>query len=864
MAGGFFFLRSFLCVVLSGSAGSCIRHSIQAESPELAGAGSYLSKGSVAQTDLTGSSALIPDRNEKLRADETLSLQASEHKVLRRTKRRWSPLPFNIKENEPPPFPREVELIGSDSSANYSVYYQISGPGVTEPPVGLFTVDPDTGMLSMHRTVNREDHHQFVFIARVYDRRTKEETDRPLPITVNVQDINDNPPVLSGSLSISMPERSSAGTRVGKINVTDTDEPGTLHTKVRFTLLDETDLFRINPETGEVYTKTNSLDREVQDTYLLTVELQDMDGASDGLSTTGTVTIILTDINDNPPTFKEKKHTATVKENTADVLVLRIPVDDKDLEKTPNWNAVYKIKKGNENGNFRMETDPNTNEGLLYVIKPLDHEVSSNVKLEVMAMNEADLVGTKATWATVPVDLTVIDEDEGPEFSAPILSLRVKENVENGTVIGTYVATDPETKSSEGIKYYKMTDIGSWIDVDENTGSLTTLTTLDRESPLVIDSLYNITVKAVDASSKTGTGTVLIQIEDINDNAPVIPAKGMVLCEGGDTSSVLVEAVDSDADPFSGPFSFALPKGHDGKWRLTDVTATSVRLEPAQDLPTGVYSVPLRVEDLQGFGETQTVTVRICHCHGGECPARTSSVSLGAWAILAMLLGLALLLLLCLCCALACTMQREKIYIDDVSTGMLLKSNTEAPGEEVNSSIMVIPASAVDGSVKMGHMNGLATMSSSTLGKQNQVFQEGMAQSAGLQEVSMMDTQNIYSSARYGSGFYGSGKYSSAQYTGTMRSSHAEGYALHEHAGFSSLDTWRTNDLYLQKKLVFLAAEDEGRYADDQPLEFEYEGQGSPAGSVGCCSDQAQDESLEFVDTLGSKFKTLADVCTQE
>lgn len=69
-----------------------------------------------------------------------------------------------------------------------------------------------------------------------------------------------------------------------------------------------------------------------------------------------------------------------------------------------------------------------------------------------MARNEAPLVGTSATWQKVPVDINVEDVDEGPEFSAPILILKVKENLPNGTLIGTYTATDPETKSSKGIK----------------------------------------------------------------------------------------------------------------------------------------------------------------------------------------------------------------------------------------------------------------------------------------------------------------------------------------------------------------------------------------------------------------------------
>lgn len=44
-------------------------------------------------------------------------------------------------------------------------------------------------------------------------------------------------------------------------------------------------------------------------------------------------------------------------------------MEDKDLINTPNWKSKFIITKGNENGIFRIDTDPKTNEGLLYVVK---------------------------------------------------------------------------------------------------------------------------------------------------------------------------------------------------------------------------------------------------------------------------------------------------------------------------------------------------------------------------------------------------------------------------------------------------------------------------------------------------------------
>jgi len=58
----------------------------------------------------------------------------------------------------------------------------------------------------------------------------------------------------------------------------------------------------------------------------------------------------------------------TVKEGQVGMVPLRLHVTDRDLAHTPAWNAVYTIE-GDTGGNFKMETDPNTNDGVLTVIK---------------------------------------------------------------------------------------------------------------------------------------------------------------------------------------------------------------------------------------------------------------------------------------------------------------------------------------------------------------------------------------------------------------------------------------------------------------------------------------------------------------
>lgn len=58
---------------------------------------------------------------------------------------------------------------------------------------------------------------------------------------------------------------------------------------------------------GVVRTALADMDREVQERYLLVVQAKDMIGQMGGLSGTTSVTVILTDVNDNPPRFPRSK-----------------------------------------------------------------------------------------------------------------------------------------------------------------------------------------------------------------------------------------------------------------------------------------------------------------------------------------------------------------------------------------------------------------------------------------------------------------------------------------------------------------------------------------------------------------------------
>ncbi|KAM9322448.1 desmocollin 2-like protein [Pholidichthys leucotaenia] len=781
-----------------------------------------------------------------------LETRNSDQVVLRRSKRRWAPPDFHILENDVGPFPKDVDTLVSDTSAKFPVYYTITGEGYDTHPVGVFSLNQETGMLRVLKAVDREQFPEFTFIVRVFNKQTREETDDPLPMKVVVDDVNDNAPHFTDQLQFSVLEHSNPGTVVGEVNASDRDKEGTDHVKIKYTLESENGLFAIDGATGIITTKTNTLDREVKDKYLVIVKITDRNGSPSGLFNTGTATISLSDINDNPPTFTKTSYKVSVSENEKEKLLLRIPVEDKDLIKTPNWASKFVITKGNEHGDFRIDIDPITNEGLLYVAKPLNHEKKKNINLEITAQNQVPLSGTSAKWMSIPVDVAVTDVDEGPEFTAPIVRFTVKENTPNGTVIGLYTAVDPETKSSEGIKYYKLTDPGSWVNVDRDTGELRVANTIDRESSLVEDGIYNITVKAADSSTKTAVGTVILQVDDANDNMPKVPEQ-LRMCDGdGDLASVVVVAEDKDAPPNSAPFTFSLPPNHDGKWSLTRYNDTAATLKQTEELHTGIYEVPMMVTDLQGIGKLQTAKVRICYCVDGDCPAAERNISFGPLGLLALLLPLLLLLLLFLAFIFFCMTRRDKVEMEDFTDGggILLKSNTEAPGDEVDSSLITVPSVAVDqavkGSVKGVNAGWQGDKNTGTI-KTNGAIDDRFYNTG----ITTSNTHEFYS-GQYGSQFevpFGSHLIGSGVGTGS----------LYRNQDF--LRIWHTNGICLQQKMAYMGTEDEDRYADDIIHAYGFEGRGSTAGSVGCCSDYDERDNLDFLNTLGPKFKTLASVC---
>ncbi|KAM6915869.1 cadherin-4-like [Xenentodon cancila] len=302
----------------------------------------------------------------------------------------------------------------SDKAA--SRIYSISGPGADQPPVGLFTMDKNTGKLYVTQPLDRETQSRYTFIANaVADGENPEE---PLEIVIFVIDQNDNNPVFNVStFNGEVAEASPKGFEVIQVVATDADDPTTDNGVIRYSIVNQEpkepsdSLFSINPVTGVITVDADGLDRKKYPQYTLDVKAADMEGR--GLSGNANVILKVTDSNDNAPIYTQSLYEVTVAENQVDVVVVTMSVTDADEPDCLASNAKFTIIDGDPEGLFSVKTGTNKKEGIITTAKGLDFEKNSKHTLLVSVQNEVPF-STPLPTAIATVVVTVEDANEPP------------------------------------------------------------------------------------------------------------------------------------------------------------------------------------------------------------------------------------------------------------------------------------------------------------------------------------------------------------------------------------------------------------------------------------------------------------------
>ncbi|NXW22595.1 DSG1A protein, partial [Circaetus pectoralis] len=715
-------------------------------------------------------------------------------KTFRRQKREWIKFAAACREGEDNSKRNPIAKIRSDCEENHPITYSISGVGIDRAPYGIFVVNPRTGEINITSIVDREVTPVFVIRCFAKHSVTGVDLEPPLELRVRVLDINDNPPVFAQTVFTgSIEENSMDNTLVMKIIASDADEPNHLNSKIAFKIESQEPsgppMFIMNKYTGELHL-ANYLDREQHSSYTLVVKASDRDGAADGISSLCSCNVKVIDVNDNFPTLAQSSFSASISENSLSSELLRIQALDADEEFTDNWLAEFFFISGNEDNWFEIVTDRATNQGILRVIKELNYEHLQSHSLIIGVRNVAAFhhsVAQDFRMSGTPLTIEVKNVDEPPRFHPSSVVFSVPERTRANYVVGTYTAIDEDTGAIASNVYFYFTkyrysigrDPGAWFRINQNTGEITLNKAIDWESIYVANGQYRAEVLAITrgAPRYTATGTIVLSIQDINDNCPTINTELRKVCMH--SPSVIITAKGMDGDLYGSPFTFSIHGEPQTTWIIRSIN---------------VIPILMSMSDCCGCGPGAAGGVGT----GFEPVPECTEGAIHPWGI-----------------------------------------EGAQPEDRVSTSHQIL--------CKFSQSTGRITFLFLFSDIYTNTYGGGGVVASGVEETTGVG---------YGTG---TGYGTAGGISGTGEAKGSIGGTIKEYREGGVNMAFLDN--YFSEKAFVYADEDEGRPANDCLLIYDHEGVGTPVGSVGCCSFIGEDIDETYLDTLGPKFKTLAEIC---
>lgn len=238
--------------------------------------------------------------------------------------------------------------INASSPRGQNIFYTI----IDGDPSVQFDIGFNTGVLSVIHPLDYETAFSYHLTVRATDSLTGAHAE--VSVNLQIQDVNDNPPIFQERLYRAvLSETSTVGTPALKVVATDQDSVrnSVIHYRILSNGKNSTDYFHIDSSSGLILT-ARTLDHELVQEFVFTVRATD--NGFPALSSEASVTVMVNDINDNPPVFNQLIYEAYVNELAPRghfvTCVQASDADSSDFDK-----LEYSILSGNERMLFVMD-----------------------------------------------------------------------------------------------------------------------------------------------------------------------------------------------------------------------------------------------------------------------------------------------------------------------------------------------------------------------------------------------------------------------------------------------------------------------------------------------------------------------------
>ncbi|XP_035289718.1 protocadherin-1-like [Anguilla anguilla] len=515
----------------------------------------------------------------------------------------------------------QVRADDSDMGPNGEIEYMLHQ--ATDATQRLLRIDHSTGIISVRGHVDREEFSSMKFYVVARDKGSMPKSSKVF-VAINVKDQNDNAPTIEirgiglvihqdGVANIS--EDMPIGTAVALVQVSDRDEGENavvtcvVARDVPFQLRPAGDT--PNDHKRKYFLQTTApLDYELVKDYR--VEIVAVDSGNPALSSTNSLKVQVTDVNDNSPVFASAQlEVDFAEENQPGDKVFDIVATDADSGS--NAELTYSLITADSSAKGLFEIDADTGE--VRVRSPLDREHRDRYQFHIAATDK----GVPSHRGTAAVLLRVLDRnDNDPKFMLSTYSFSVLENMPPLSPVGMVTVTDADKGENARVQLTAESDDGKFV-IQNGSGTILSSISFDREK----ESTYTFRLKAVDSGDppRSSFVGVTINVLDENDNAPYIikPSNSSYKCLSPltrpDSHVHQVEAEDMDIGP-NAELTYSITGGNPhGLFRISSSDGEITLAKEITQGHKGLHRLVVRVSDK---GKPQRHTTGLVHIYVNE------------------------------------------------------------------------------------------------------------------------------------------------------------------------------------------------------------------------------------------------------
>ena len=444
---------------------------------------------------------------------------------------------FKVFEKAPPG--RVIGVVNATSVSGARLGYTIS----QGDPEKKFQVDP-SGEIKLNSLLDHEKQPVYnlkVKATELIPRGYSNEVE----VQITIQNANEHYPSFSQLVyEKTVDEGAGSGFSVLRVAATDCDCGGCNCQLGLLTFsLKGTSLFKIDPITGVISVGPTPLDYEKERQHTFTVIVEDFGDKK--LQSQAFVKLTVQNRNDEDPQFQQSDYTISIAEDavTGKALAAILARD------TDGSSVRYSITSGNSGSIFKI--DPTS--GVLSLQQSVKGRTQTQYSLQVRATDTGS-----AKFDEVRVVINIEDSnDNRPIFTncpGAGQTVKVEENKNSGERVYQVTAVDDKDRGRNKEVEYKLVTGGDRnFEIDNTTGVIRTVTSLDRETK----SVHTLIVQAEDGGHGRNEAERLlsyciidVEVVDKNDNYPVFLTRKYFgsVWQGATIGTEVLTISASDAD----------------------------------------------------------------------------------------------------------------------------------------------------------------------------------------------------------------------------------------------------------------------------------------------------------------------------